>query len=216
MLSATKAAPLVSGLSGLVGALLLLIGLPTAYLRVSVVNTTGFTNRMEAVRKQPDAQELVADVIVSRIEEQQDPDLVAKRPLMVHAVAAVLGSDAVGPIYRRAVGRLHRELLTPGDTPLLLNLSDLGVLVIDTVKAQAPALAAKIPINLRSAFVELGPRGRSRIFLLAQKLRPVAPLLPPVGYRRWAWCCSVRRSRPRKTGAGRCSWSGSRSAWSGS
>src|SRR5262249_521337 len=164
---------LASGLAGVSGALLLLVGLVTSYMRISVLSTPGFTARMEAVRRDRATRELLAGVIVRQIEARGRPDLVAARPLLEQAVASAIGSDAFEPIYRAAVENLHRELLTPGGTSLLLNLSDLGVLVIDALEAKAPALAAQIPINLRSGFVEIGPHGSTHLFMITENLRPV-------------------------------------------
>jgi hypothetical protein len=110
------------------------------------------------------AAERIADEAIAR-----KRDLVAYRPLLVGTARAIVSSEPFRASFRRAAQGAHVALFSESAERVALSVPDLGVLVRSAL-AHDPALAARIPANLR-ARVSVQPSGRgARTLLFLTKL----------------------------------------------
>ena len=83
------------------GALLVLVGAVSGVVNREVLDADRFAAHLDAVRADPDVARQVGVLLTDRLLEEQ-PDLVAIRPLIESTATSVVASPALGPIVRAA------------------------------------------------------------------------------------------------------------------
>lgn len=162
------------------GALLVLVGAVSGVVNREVLDADRFAAHLDAVRADPDVARQVGVLLTDRLLEEQ-PDLVAIRPLIESTATSVVASPALGPIVRAAVAPLYDALVLGDSDAVVLRLADVAAVVIGVVAATAPEVNAAIPADLDVRLSDFGGQEYSPGLLdtarLVSLLAWLAPLL---------------------------------------
>lgn len=139
-----------------VGVLLLVVGTIAGVVNREILDADRFAAHVDAVRTDPDVARQLGVVITERLLEEQ-PDLVALRPLVETTATSVVASPTISPLVRSAVAPLYRAIvLGQGGDPLVLRLADVAAVVVGVVTEVSPRADATIPSDLDVQLSELG------------------------------------------------------------
>ncbi|MFC7492653.1 MULTISPECIES: hypothetical protein [unclassified Nocardioides] len=141
-----------------VGALLLLVGTVAGIVNREVMDTDRFVAHADAVRSDPDVAREIGALLAARLIEQE-PDLVAIRPLVETIATGLVGSSALGAPVRVGVAPLHEALVDGDDDPVVLRLADLAAVLVAAVAVVAPDVVVGVPPDLDVRLSELGGGG---------------------------------------------------------
>lgn len=164
--SRLRAGTVASTVLVVVGTLLILVGLVAAYARDTLLTPERFAGVAVAASERPEVRAELRRVIVDQLIAQR-PALIAARPLLEGAVDTVLGSTAFRRILIAAAIETHRTLATDEST-ILLDLTDATTVVIGTLRAFAPDLAAAIPPQVETGLIAIGDRPFTQGFQTAE------------------------------------------------
>ncbi len=138
------------------GALLLVVGTIAGVVNREVLDADRFAAHVDAARTDPDVARQLGVVISERLLEEQ-PDLVAVRPLLETTTTSVVASPAISPLVRSAVAPLYRAIvLGQGGDPLVLRLADVAAVVVGILTQVSPQADATIPADLDVQLSALG------------------------------------------------------------
>ena len=139
-----------------VGVLLLVVGTIAGVVNREILDADRFAAHVDTVRTDPDVARQLGVEITDRLLEEQ-PDLVAIRPLLETTATSVVASPSISPLVRSAVAPLYRAIvLGQGDAPLVLRLADVAAVVVGVITEVSPRADATIPANLDVQLSELG------------------------------------------------------------
>lgn len=139
------------------GSLFFIIGLLLAYADRSVFRADPFANRVAHSLDEPEVAEFLASKITDAVIGEVE-DLIAVRPVILAAVRAIVPSDAFQAVVKTAAETTHRIFFTESGEAVLLTLSDLGILIRDTLEHEHPQIASKLPKAVRLPMDQLvGP-----------------------------------------------------------
>ena len=135
------------------GVLLLLAGTLLAYVGAAVADESGFVRRVtESLRDERVSAYAAQEIVDALIEEQ--PDLVAVRPLLAGTVQALISSEVARTVIGTGARAAHHLLFTDVGEDLLFTLEDVNVLVRSTLAQSHPALAQRLPESLTARLEE--------------------------------------------------------------
>jgi len=139
-----------------VGVLLLVVGTIAGVVNREILDADRFAAHVDTIRTDPDVARQLGVEITDRLLEEQ-PDLVAIRPLLETTATSVVASPSISPLVRSAVAPLYRAIvLGQGDAPLVLRLADVAAVVVGVITEVSPRADATIPANLDVQLSELG------------------------------------------------------------
>lgn len=137
------------------GALLLLVGAVAGVVNHEVLDADRFAAHVDGVRTDPDVARQLGEALTARLLEEQ-PDLVALRPLIEATATALVSSGVLGPVVRASVAPLFAALVTGERDPVVLRLADAGAVLVAAVTAFAPEAAVGLPADLDVRLSDLG------------------------------------------------------------
>lgn len=137
------------------GVVVLLVGLVSGVVNRQVLDADRFASHVDAVRADPDVARHVGGLITDQLLDAQ-PDLVIYRPLIESASATLVASSALGPVVRTAVAPLHRALTSGDDDQIVLQLADVGALLVAAINTLAPEVRSTIPADLDVQLSRIG------------------------------------------------------------
>jgi len=140
-----------------VTALLLAATAIAGYTRAALVDEREFSARATSALENADVRAVVADRVVGGLTRTVVPDALVVRPLVVSAVAALVGTEPFRRVFAQAVRDRHRALID-GDTSFRFELPLGEGLVFVSLRSVAPRVAGAIPADLRVPIVRLDPR----------------------------------------------------------
>jgi hypothetical protein len=203
----TRTARAARSLLVCLGALLVLVGAVSGVVNREVLDADRFASHVDAVRSDPDVARQVAVLITDRLLEQQ-PDLVAIRPLVESTAASVVASPALGPVVRAAVAPVYDALVLGDSDAVVLRLADVAAVVVGIVAAASPQVNATIPADLDVRLSDFGGQEYSaglidsaRLVELLSWLAPLLGVLLLAGA--GAWLSGPGTARHRLRGAAR-------------
>lgn len=162
------------------GTLLVLVGAIAGVVNREVLDSDRFAAHVDAVRSDPDVARQVGVLLTDRLLEDQ-PDLVAIRPLVESTAASVVASPTLGPVVRTAIAPLYDALVLGDSDAVVLRLADVAAVVIGIVATAAPQVNASIPPDLDVLLSDFGGQESSPHLLdwthLAGLLAWLGPLL---------------------------------------
>lgn len=161
------------------GTLLVLVGAVAGVVNREVLDADRFAAHVDAVRSDPDVARQVAVLLTDRLLEDQ-PDLVAIRPLVESTATNVVASSALGPVVRAAIAPLYDALVLGDSDAAVLRLADVAAVVIGIVAAAAPQVNATIPADLDVLLSDFGGREYSPYALDAAHLVGLLAWLGPL------------------------------------
>lgn len=129
------------------GTLLVLVGATSGVVNREVLDSGRFAAHVDAVRSDPDVSRQLGVLLTDRLLEEQ-PDLVAVRPLVESTAASVVASPALGPVVRASVAPLYDAMVLGRDDAVVLRLADLGAVVVGSLAVAAPEARAAAPADL--------------------------------------------------------------------
>lgn len=129
------------------GALLVLIGAACGVVNREVLDAGRFAAHVDAVRSDPGVSRQVGALLTDRLLDEQ-PDLVAIRPLVESTATSVVASPALGPVVRAGVRPLYDALVLGRDDAVVLRLADVGAVVVGSLAVAAPEARAAVPADL--------------------------------------------------------------------
>lgn len=163
------------------GVLLLLVGAVSGVVNREVLDADRFAAHVDAVRTDPEVARQVGALLTDRLLEDQ-PDLVAIRPLIETTATALVSSASVGPLVRGSVSPLYDALVLGEHDPVVLRLADLGAVVVAAVTVLAPSMAVSVPADLDVRLSDLGAGGfDSGLVGVVHTVRLLAWLAPLLG-----------------------------------
>ena len=140
-----------------VTALLLAATAVCGYVRTALVDGDEFSARATSALENADVRSVVAERMVDGLTSSVAPDVLAVRPLVVPAVAALVNSSPFRRVFSRALSDRHRALIE-GHTSFRFEIPLGEGLVFESVQSVAPRIARSIPRDLRVPVVRLDPR----------------------------------------------------------
>lgn len=165
-------------LLGLAGALFALAGL-AAWVNSTLANGDAFGHYANEVRKDPEVARQLG-IVVGSAAVDAEPDLIAVRPAMEGAAAAVLGSSALDRSFEAAMSSAHAALGTEGSDSAVITLADLAATLTVGLEKFFPDLAAKLPPGLAESLARVGGQEglARRIIPFVELTQTLAWLLP--------------------------------------
>jgi hypothetical protein len=168
------------------GVLLIAAGLVAGVAHREVLDGRRFAEHVDAIRSDPAVARELGQLISDRVLDTE-PDLVAIRPLLESASAAVVSSPALGPLIRSTLEPLHGALVSGSGGNVVLRLADVGALVVAAINTLAPGTSAAIPENLDVRLADIGAgTATADVIQAAHLVDRLAWLLPLLGGLCWA------------------------------
>ncbi len=115
-----------------------------SYARVALFDSDDFANRAADALHDARVRTVVSDQVTDRLVLARDSDLLAARPIISSAVSGIVGSDAFGSLFRRAVLDVHRAVLHRDQDTVTLTLADVGTVAAEALRTVKPQLADQI------------------------------------------------------------------------
>ena len=161
------------------GAVLLILGGTTLYLRQEVFDAGNFSERSSEALKNDDVRQVLSDKIVDEVIAQGSGELIQAKPLLQAVVSNVLGSSVFRSIFRRAAVQVHQALFERDKGSLVLDLADTGTVIISAAKAIAPGVARRIPPDVEPGLIRISHRSfATRSLKVADDVRFLGVVLP--------------------------------------
>ncbi len=138
----------------ILAAVLALMGLVAGYVKLELAEPGPFADRGVTVLRSDAVRAVIAEEVSVGLLERRSPDLIATRPLVLTAVEAILETDSFVRVLRRALVTAHGVLLR-GDSDVSVELSELREVLVPALRSASPALARRLPTDLRTQVAQL-------------------------------------------------------------
>src|SRR6185312_4751982 len=123
---------------------LAMLALVLSYAGRVVLDRQQFADRFVATLKSPAVRDDVADHLASAAVRYGGQDPVGVQPVIRAIAGKVVGSGAFQSLFRRAVLEIHSTMVQGRPGPILVNVSDGGVLLQAALERLAPQVAARL------------------------------------------------------------------------
>jgi len=120
-----------------------------AYLARTVLDEEAFSSRVVAALQRPAASAYVAQRIADGV-VAANRDLTGIRPVIATFAQAMVTSTPFQALVKRAAREAQHALLSQGAENVMLSVPDVGVLLRGTLETVSPAIAKRIPANIRT------------------------------------------------------------------
>jgi hypothetical protein len=154
-----SANPLIS-----LGVLALSLGAILSVARRALFYPDAFAERLAGSLADPRVAEFVADRAASAV-ITQEPDLTAFRPLIAATARGAVSSSSFQALVRTAARTAHRGLFSEGGKTVIVSVPDVGVVLRSALARANPAVAEKVPGQVKAALASIGQRGVDRAAL---------------------------------------------------
>lgn len=146
---------------GVIGTVALVIGLLAGVADRQLLDTSRFVDHADQVRQDPAVARHLAVALSDRLIQQQ-PDLVAVRPLLEGALQTAVRSPAFRPIFRVAVAPLHQAMTGAAPSTVVLQVADVGAVLVAVTRTFLPDAAARLPTGVEVQLARFGAGGAGR------------------------------------------------------
>jgi hypothetical protein len=161
------------------GAVLLLAGIVTFYLRTQVLDQDAFADRAVQALDDDGVRRVVAREIVVNLVDRGSTDLVAARPLLESVVDTVIGTAPFRSVFREAAVQTNRVFFTRDRRNALFDVSDATELVRFALQSVSPDLARQLPKDIEANLVALRRREfAGKTLAVADHVRVLGIVLP--------------------------------------
>ncbi|WP_344044193.1 hypothetical protein [Nocardioides panacihumi] len=137
------------------GTMLLLLGAVAGVINHEVLDADRFSAHVDAIRTDPDVARQLGALITRRLVEEQ-PDLVALRPLIEATATRVVASRPLGPVVRGSLAPLYDALVLGENDPVVLQLADVAAVVVAAISVLSPQTAVALPADLDVRLSDIG------------------------------------------------------------
>lgn len=138
----------------MLGTVLALVGTVMTYVKVELAEPGAFADRGVAALQSQEVRKVIAEELAVKLLEEQSPDLVATRPLVLAAVEAILGTDEFERVLRRSA-ITARGVLLRGDEDVTVELAEVRKVLGPALENASPALARRLPADLRPEIAQI-------------------------------------------------------------
>ena len=145
----------LSGLLLALGLPVLVAGVLSLYAESRVFDAQRFADEAVSTLDDRDVNRYVSARITRSVIANVDPDLVAFKPLVESAVAALLETDALQAAIRRGLVVVHEAVLERGVDDAVLTAANVGTLLNEALRQVDPKLARQVPANLDARLLRL-------------------------------------------------------------
>lgn len=158
-------------------AVLLAVAAVSGYARYELLDTQEFSARVTSSLDDSDVRNELSRRVVDGVASGVTPDVLAIRPLVTSALAAVADTGPFRRIFARALADQHRALFH-GNARAVLDLEYAGTLLRESLRGVSPRVASAIPPGTEPQLAELD-EGDARL-VIARKLTNLADWLWPL------------------------------------
>lgn len=189
----------------LLGTVLTIASIGAGLLHREVLDAGRFSRSVDSIRSDPAVSRQLGEAITRQV-LTLDPDLVALRPVIEVTATNLVRSPAFAPIVTAAARQLHEAFTKPGSGQLVLRLTDVGAVVVPTLRALAPDLAASLPADFDVTLARIGAQDfAARTISFANTMDLLSWLLPLLGTVAFLLALLLaRRRRTRVSQIGMC------------
>lgn len=146
---------IVANTALVLGGVLLLASLAVGIVNREVLDAGRFSRHVDSIRKDSNVSTQVGAEITKRV-LALDPDLIALRPVIQTTASTLVRSPAFTPIVATLARQLHRAFTQPKSKQIALRLADVGAVLVPTLRALAPNLAARLPSDFDVTLAHIG------------------------------------------------------------
>ncbi|MBI4898380.1 MAG: hypothetical protein HY827_08445 [Actinobacteria bacterium] len=151
------------------------------YVQRNIFEPARFADHAQATLESPEVRDLAADKLTGQVIDQIDPDLIAVRPVLDAASAALIDTTAFKRLFRSAVLQAHRAAVERDLGSAVLVLANVGVLVEQSLRKLSPEIARQIPEGLDAKLVKVADGSfESDVATIAAKTGTLSWVLPLV------------------------------------
>ena len=152
--------PVVSLTLVVVATVVLAPAIVANWTRTQIYDTETFAESAVVALENDAVRDALVRQIVDEIVTVGSPDAIAIRPLIEFVTATVVDSLAFQEIFRDSVKQLHRETFGEdgGTDAVALTLVDALIVITAYIEQAYPEVAAQLPPDLGSAFIEIRSR----------------------------------------------------------
>lgn len=163
------------------GAVVLVLGVVAGYANHVLLDGPRFADKVDAVRQTPAVSSALGRSLSDSYLQQQ-PDLVALRPLVQSLATSVVASSALSRPTRAAAASFQRAATTPNSTQFALRIADAGSVLTAVLQKSVPAAAQNTPPDLSLQLAKVGGQSWSGTTIrIARYLMLAAWVLPMLG-----------------------------------
>ena len=162
------------------GTVALVIGLLAGVADRQLLDTAHFVEHADRVRQDPAVVRHLAVALTDRLIQEQ-PDLVAVRPLLEGALQTAVRGPAFRPVFRTAVAPLHQAFTGAAPSTIVLRIADVGAVLIAVARTVLPdAAAERVPAGIEVQLARLGSGGAGRHTVAGVRAAQVLSWLAPL------------------------------------
>ena len=185
---------------------LAMVSLVLSYAGRVVLDRQQFADRVVATLNSPAVRDDVADHLASAAVRYGGQDLVGVQPVIRAIAGTIVSSGAFQSLFRRAVLEIHSTMVQGRPGPILVNVSDSGVLLQAALERLAPQLAARLGAKRTARLGELRPGGVAlTVIHTARRVETIAwvlALLALIAAVVALWLAEARRALLERLGIG--------------
>jgi hypothetical protein len=148
--------PRVSVALAVLAALLAAAAAAAGYARLELADRSAFSTRAASALGDEDLRLVLAERVVDGLAQSVAPDVLAVRPLLTPALAALANTRAFRRAFTAAIASRHRALFE-GRSRFVLRLDRGRALLAGAVRSVSPRAAHALPRELGPELVDLSP-----------------------------------------------------------
>ena len=137
-----------------IGALLLLVGGISLYLREEIVDEDAFVQRSTAVLEDDAVRHAVARELAAEVSNSGPPQLVSARPILEGVFEALIGTSAFEQVFEQTARQANKLMFTRERT-IVVTLKDAVTVLRSALEGANPKLAKQIPKDLEPELAKL-------------------------------------------------------------
>ena len=137
-----------------IGALLLLVGGISLYLREEIVDHDAFVQRSTAVLEDDAVRHAVARELAAEVSNAGPPQLVSARPILEGVFEALIDTEPFRQVFEQAAGQANKLMFTRERT-VVVTLKDAVTVLRSALEGANPKLAKKIPKDVEPQLAKL-------------------------------------------------------------
>jgi hypothetical protein len=137
-----------------IGALLLLVGGISLYLREEIVDEDAFAQRSTAVLEDDAVSHAVARELAAEVSNSGPPQLVSARPILEGVFEALIGTQPFEQVFDQAARQANKLMFTR-ERNIVLTLEDAVNVLRSALEGANPKLAKQIPKDLEPELAKI-------------------------------------------------------------
>ena len=137
-----------------IGALLLLVGGISLYLREEIVDEDAFAQRSTAVLEDDAVRHAVARELAAEVSNSGPPQLVSARPILEGVFEALIGTQQFEQVFDQTARQANKLMFTRERT-IVVTLKDAVTVLRSALEGANPKLAKKIPKDLEPELAKI-------------------------------------------------------------